>query len=258
MPKYVPIETAKTTPGMRLVLTAIAGAPWTEAAKAVFHVKRIPYVPVAQMPVETNDALRAWTGHENAPIAVYENEKPRAGWAEILFLVERLAPEPRLIPANPEDRVRMFGLAHELCGEDGLAWNRRYQMISGAMNPGGGAVPKPIGEYLASKYGFSEADAARAPARVAEILATMSRQYRAQQERGRRFLIGESLSALDLYWATFAAIVDPLPPDHCPMPDWLRNAYKVVDPAVTSALDPGLLAHRERIYREYLPLPIDA
>jgi glutathione S-transferase len=258
MPQYVPIEKARAMPGMRLVLTAIAGAPWTEAAKAVFHVKRIPYVPVAQMPIETNEALRAWTGHENAPIAVYENEKPRAGWAEILFLVERLAPEPGLIPTDPEDRVRMFGLAHELCGEDGLAWNRRHQMVAGSLNPGGGAVPKPIGQYLAPKYGYSDEGAARAPARVAEILRTMSRQYRAQQERGRRFLIGESLSALDLYWATFAAIIDPMPSDRCPMPEWLRKSYKVEDPAVTGALDPGLLEHRDRIYREYLPLPIDA
>jgi len=252
MPEYVPIEKAKSMPGMRLVLTAAAGAPWTEAAKAVFHVKRIPYVPVKQWPGETNEALRAWTGHENAPIAVYENEKPRAGWTEILFLVERLAPEPRLIPADPEDRVRMFGLANELCGEDGLAWNRRHQMVE---DP---SVPKPLQGYLGSKYGYSEAGAARAPKRVAEILATMSRQYRAQKERGRRFLIGDSLSALDLYWATFAAIVDPMPSDRCPMPDWLRGAYKVTDPAVTSSLDPGLLEHRDRIYRDYLVLPIEA
>ena len=258
MPSYVPIERAKAMPGMRLVLTAIAGAPWTEAAKAVFHVKRIPYAPVAQMPVETNEALRAWTGHENAPIAVYENERPRTGWAEILFLVERLAPEPRLIPEDPEDRVRMFGLAHELCGEDGLAWNRRHQMVEGSRNPAGGAVSGAIGDYLAKRYDYSDAAAARAPRRVAEILATMSRQYRAQNERGRKFLIGEGLSALDLYWATFAAIVDPLPNEHCPMPDWLRSAYKVTDRAVTSALDPGLLEHRDRIYRDYLVLPIDA
>ena len=257
MPEYVPIEKAKTMPGMRLVLTAIAGAPWTEAAKAVFHVKRIPYAPVKQLPIETNAALREWTGHENAPIAVYENEKARVGWVEILFLVERLAPEPRLVPADPEDRVRMFGLANELCGEDGLAWNRRHQMIAGSAVPDG-AVPKPIGEYLAEKYGFSEANAARAPKRVAEILATMSRQYRAQQSRGSRFLIGDSLSALDLYWATFAAIVEPMPGDRCPMPDWLRRAYTIEDTSVTGAMDPGLLEHRDRIYRDYLVLPIDA
>jgi glutathione S-transferase len=151
----------------------------------------------------------------------------------------------------------MFGLANELCGEDGLAWTRRYQMIAGSRAPGG-AVPKPIGEYLASKYGFGEQGAARAPARVAEILRTMTRQYRAQKDRGRTFLIGDSLSALDLYWATFAAIVDPMPNDRCPMPDWLRSAYTVEDPAVRSAVDPGLFEHRDRIYREYLALPIDA
>jgi glutathione S-transferase len=257
MPRYVPIDEAKAMGGLRLVLTAIAGAPWTEAAKAVFHVKRIPYVPVAQIPVETNDALRAWTGHENAPIAVYESEKPRTGWAEILLLAERLAPDPPLIPADPDERVRFFGLAHELCGEDGLAWNRRLQMIEGS-RADGGAVPRGLGDYLVARYGYSEAAAARAPARIAEILRTMSRQYRAQAERGRAFLVGDRLSALDLYWATFAAIVDPLPPAQCPMPEWLRDAYRVVEkPSVREALDPGLLEHRDRIYRQYLELPID-
>jgi len=257
--EYTPIENAKTMKGLRLVLTAIPGAPWTEAAKAVFHVKKIPYVPVAQLPMQTNDALRAWTGHENAPIAVYEDEKPRVVWTELLFLAERLAPNPPLIPSDPEDRVRMFGLAHELCGEDGLAWNRRHQMVEASHDPARGAISRPIGDYLAVRYGFSEASASRAPARIAEILRTMSSQYQAQHKRGSRFLVGDRLSALDLYWATFAALVSPLPPDACPMPDWLRKSYHALDqPSVRDALDPGLLEHRDRIYRDHLALPIVA
>src|SRR5258706_2714320 len=148
MREYVPIETAKTMKGLRLVPTAIPGPPWTEAAKAVFHVKRIPYVPVAQQPVVTNDALQEWTGHSNAPIAVYDDERTRAGWAEILFLAERLAPQPSLIPAEPEDRVRFFGLAHEICGEDGLGWNRRNLMVLESRDAGARkGVPSEIGKY---------------------------------------------------------------------------------------------------------------
>ena len=256
MPNYVPIDEAKAMSGLRLVLTAIPGPPWTEAAKAVFHVKRIPYVPVAQQPMVTNDALRAWTGHENAPIAVYENEKARAGWAEILFLAERLVPEPRLIPPAPEDRILMFGLAHEICGEDGLGWNRRHVMVSDAYERQHG-VSKDIGDYLAVRYGYGAAAAKRAPARVAEILRSLAKQLRAQRERGRRFLVGDSLSALDLYWATFAVLLQPLPPAECPMPDFLRTSYTVGDGPIKDALDPALLEHRDRIYREHLALPID-
>ena len=40
-----------------------------------------------------NEALRAWTGRDNAPIAVYEDEPGRDGWAEILDLAERLDPD---------------------------------------------------------------------------------------------------------------------------------------------------------------------
>jgi hypothetical protein len=253
---YVPIDEAKGMKGLRLVLTAIPGPPWTEAAKAVFHVKRIPYVPVAQQPMVTNDALRAWTGHENAPIAVYEDEKARAGWAEILFLAERLAPEPRLIPTAPEDRVLMFGLAHEICGEDGLGWNRRHVMVRDAYERQHG-VSKDIGDYLAVRYGYNEAAAKRAPARVAEILRSLAKQLREQRERGRRFLVGDSLSALDLYWATFAVLLQPLPPAECAMPDFLRTSYTVTEGPIKEALDPALLEHRDRIYRDYLELPID-
>ena len=41
----------KSLPGLRLVLTAGApGAPWTEAAKGIFEVKKIPFARVAQRP----------------------------------------------------------------------------------------------------------------------------------------------------------------------------------------------------------------
>jgi hypothetical protein len=256
MPNYVSIDEAKAMPGLRLVLTSIPGPPWTEAAKAVFHVKRIPYAPVAQQPMVTNDALREWTGHENAPIAVYEGEKARAAWNEILFLAERLAPEPALIPKAPEDRIRMFGLAHEICGEDGLGWNRRHVMVRDAYARRG--VSPEIADYLAVRYGYTEAAAARAPERIVEILRSLGAQLRAQRELGRRFFVGDSLSALDLYWATFAVLFQPLPPAECALPSWLRESYTVPEGPLRAALDPELLEHRDRIYRDYLELPIVA
>ena len=237
--------------GLRLVLTAYPGPPWTEAAKAVFHVKRIPYVPVAQQPMVTNDALQAWTGHNNAPIAVYDDERPRTGWAELLALAERLTPEPRLMPADLEDRVRFFGLANEICGEDGLGWNRRLLMIARLYERGAG----PVADYLAQRYQYDEPAARRAPDRIREIVYALRAQLRAQHARGRRFLIGDSLSALDLYWSAFAALLDPLPADLCPMPDYLRAMY-TYDGDLRDEIG-ELLAHRDRIYRDHLELPVD-
>ena len=251
MAEYIDIDTAKQMRGLRLVLTAgVPGAPWTEAAKAVFDVKKIPYVRIAQRPGVTDAALREWTGHANAPIAIYEDERPRAGWLEILHLAERLAPTPRLIPQGSRDRVLMFGLANELMSEDGLVWCRRLMMFDGMGNSG-------FAKLRGRDYGYTPEDARRAPQRVLDVLALFAEQWKAQRALGKRYLVGDALSALDLYWATMVAIVAPLPPDACPMPDGLRQAYMGTPEHIRATLDPALLEHRDFIYRTYLTLPID-
>ena len=79
----------------------------------------------------------------------------------------------------------------------------------------------------------------------------------ARCEVGRRYLLGEQLSALDIYWATMAAIVAPLPEAQCPMPKGLRAAYAIYPEHIRAALDPALIEHRDFIYRTYLTMPID-
>jgi len=73
---------------------------------------------------------------------------------------------------------------------------------------------------------------------------------------GSKFLIGDRLSALDIYWAAFAALVQPLPPELCPMATAFRDHYAGMDAGVLAATSPLLLEHRDFIYREYLELPI--
>jgi hypothetical protein len=62
---------------------------------------------------------------------------------------------------------------------------------------------------------------------------------------------------LDIYWATFAALIKPLPPDLCPIPASLRMFFTNTDPVIAAAIAPGLMEHRDFIYREYLELPMD-
>lgn len=251
MAEYVDIEEAKKKRGLRLVLTAgLPGAPWTEAAKAVFDVKKIPFVRVAQRPGVTDAALREWTGHANAPVAMYDDERARPGWLEILHLAERLAPTPRLIPQASHDRVLMFGLANELMSEDGLVWCRRLMMFD---QMGDNGFVKLRGR----DYGYTREDAQRAPQRVRDILALFAEQWRAQRALDRRYLVGDTLSAVDLYWATMIAVIAPLPPDACPMPDGLRQTYEGAPADIRAAVDPALLEHRDFIYHTYLTLPID-
>lgn len=255
MAEYVDIETARGLSGLRLVLTRMPGAPWTEAAKAVFDVKGIPYARVAQVTGQTDAALREWTGIVNAPIAIYEDERPRAGWLEILLLAERLAPEPRLIPAEPRERALMLGLAGELLSEDGLVWNRRLNMFEQGFRQG-----SPLSGFARLRgrdYGWSPEAAERATGRIIEVLRLMSEQLAAAQRAGHAYLTGDALSALDLYWATACAIVAPLPRDQAAMPDAVREAYEAYPEPIAEALDPALVEHRDFVYREHLTLPID-
>ncbi len=257
MAEYLEVTEARDLPGLRLALTVGVPGPWGEAAKGVFYVKRIPFVKVRQLPGEPNEELEAWTGHDNAPIAVYENERPRTTWTEILFLAERLSPEPALIPADPAERARMFGLSHELCGELGLAWCRRLSMIHGLLSKiPEGSPGRAMAERLGAKYGYEPKLAEAAPQRVAQVLTLLSEQLREQRERGSPYMIGERLSALDIHWAAFAAILDPLPDDVCPLPPFMRQQYTARDPVVREALHPGLLAQRDFTYQKHLELPL--
>ncbi len=261
--EYVEPEIARESPGLRLVLTTGVPGPWGEAAKAVFHVKRLDYVPVRQTAAETNDALVAWTGFRNAPQAVYDDEPARIGWEEILALAERLAPEPALVPADERERALVMGMAHAICSEDGLGWNRRLQLIAPMLSlPDAATNPDLAGtRRLGREYGWSPEATRRANARIVSILRFFADQLSAQHAAGRDYLVGDGLSAVDLYWATFAAMLRPLPDALCPMPEMIRGAYggttPEIDAVLTSPAGQALLAHRDRVYERHLPLPLD-
>ncbi len=250
---YVSVTEAIDLPGLRLVLTAGVPGPWGEAAKGIFHVKGIGYVPVRQTAGEESEELREWTGQTSAPAAMYENERPRTGWAEILLLAERLEARSALLPRDPQKRAETFGVCHEICGEQGFAWSRRLMLLDPIMRD------KPIDSSnpLAWKYGYSPEAADRAAARVNEVTLVLATRLREQHTAGRRFLIGETMTAADIYWATFAAMLVPLPVEQCPMPDWLRPMYDVRTTPSEVTFDPILLDHRDFIYRDYLALPMD-
>jgi glutathione S-transferase len=257
--EWLSVEDARQRGGLRLVITAGVPGPWGEAAKAVFRVKGVPFVKVRQQVGQPNDALFAWTGHRNAPIAVYEDEMPRTGWVEILHLAERLAPEPALIPSDPAQRALFFGLCHELMSEGGFGWCRRLMLFResiGDSDERSGAPRPPLGRMF-QQYGYSLAGARAAPRRIAEILGVLSEQLRSQRAAGHTYLMGAEPSALDLYWAAMAGIAAPLPPEECAVSDGMRALYTATDPVVAAALDPALLEHRDLVYAKHMGLPVD-
>src|SRR6266849_8868540 len=100
--KYVGIEEARSMTGLRLILGAYAvPGPWREACKGIFYVKKIPYVPVASAGKDGTDReLYEWTAQRSAPVAIWNDERPRSTWIEQLYLAERLQRFPALIPAS--------------------------------------------------------------------------------------------------------------------------------------------------------------
>lgn len=255
---YVSPEQAREMPGLRLALTAGTPGPWSEAAKGILRVKGIDFVPVRQEGGGENAALFAWTGHRNAPVAVWDDEPPRAGWAEILMLAERLKPEPALVPAEMAARADMLGLSHLICGEQGFGWNRRLLMTRDLIAMDDGTAPAVRGTVtLLKRYGWAEAEAAAAPARIAAILRHLAARLAAQAARGSAYFIGDGLTAVDIHWACFANLLDPLPPEVNPMPKMLRLLFERRDPVVAAAIDPILLRHRDLIYERHLGLPLD-
>src|SRR5215469_12106789 len=117
---YIGVEEAIKRRGLRMVVVGNVPSPWGEAAKGILHIKGIEWVAVRL--VYDSEPLREWAGQLSGPVAIYDDEKPRSGWAEILLLAERLAPKPGLLPADRAERALAFGLSHEICGEAGLGW----------------------------------------------------------------------------------------------------------------------------------------
>ena len=256
MAEFVDLESAKAAKGMRLVVVAGVPSPWSQAAKGILHVKEIPHVLVRMAPGD--EALGEWTGEMSAPVAIYEDEAPRSGWAEILLLAERLAPEVPLLPKDAKQRALCFGLSHELNGEMGLGWCRRLEGIAASIaSEGKEGFPLPVAHYLGAKYGYREGCGSEARQRVVEILQMLTRHLKDQQAAGSEYYLDNMLSALDLYSATMMALFEPLPQEQCPMPEALRAAFSSVHPEIRAALDPILFEHRDRIYGKHLLLPVE-
>lgn len=250
---YVQPEAARNQPGLRLALTCQAPAPYSMSARSVFDLKGVPYVPVAQVGGTENSALRDWTGHRNAPIAVYEDEAPRTGWLEILNLAERLGSGPSLIPEDIEQRMTMIGLTNELIGENGWVWNMRLVML-GLGGPERAAEAAKVNPMY-RQYGYSEAAKDHAVERARVIFERFTDHVLAQKRAGSRYLIGDSLTALDVYWAYFSQIAKTLPEADCPMPSGLRKAYDLSS-AAQGEFDPYLVEQRDFIFAEHLALPL--
>lgn len=253
MTEFVDLESAQLRGGLRLVLLARVPSPWSEAARGLFHVKRLPFVAVRHWP--PGPELLAWTRGHNAPAVIYEDEAPLSGWADILALAERLAPEPALVPAGPE-RIEMFGLSHELLGVGGIAWNARALLIDASLaSEGQRGFPLRIAQFLSTKYRYRPGDFEQTRARLLESLELLARRLEQSPSSGPYFY-GSRLTALDIYSAAALHVLAPLPPEQCPEGQLLRASFEWLQAELGAGLPQSLLEHRRLVYEQHLELPI--
>merc|ERR1712217_879536 len=113
---------------------------------------------------------------------------------------------------------------------------------------------------LTLKYGYSEQAAASVPAALVASLTVFKDQLQAQKAAGSPYLIGDSLSALDIYFATASIMLVPPGPEIIPRTKengGLMKAFAKNPPEVQSLLESSnwLTEYRDHIYKKHLVTP---
>lgn len=254
-PEFITLEeAANMKTGTRATFIPGVQALYAEALKNICYVKKIPLIralhPFMGVDKKTGkdrqERLYELTSQTSLPVMFHNDERPRSNWTEQLALAEQIgaSDSPALIPVELGQRVEMFGLCAIVLAEDGLVWNMRI------------LTDGPLGR----KYGYSEEASAQAPDKMAEIVRVIDAQVEVQEEQGSKYLVGDSISAADVYWATMSMLVIPAPPEI--MPRTKQNAGMLTGfeacsqiPQVKEAVTNRLEKHRDYILATYCETP---
>ena len=249
--EYEEIEHIISADGLRLVLVQGFPSPWGQAAKAMMEYKDLPYAAGALQARGENTAIVNWAGVNSGPVVAWDDEPPLNRWDDILMLLERLAPDKPLIPEAQAARVQFFGLAHNICGPLGFGWNRRLDGLHTAAKAG--HAPGAFGE----KYGYNETDGELAVERSIAFLKYLTTVLKSQAVNGSDYLIGETITAADFYWAAFSNLAQIQSAEECPLASAIRTRFESVKPEVAAAVNPILIEHRDRIMRTHFKIPME-
>ena len=113
-----------------------------------------------------------------------------------------------------------------------------------------------MGQFLASRYGYTPDAAAAARARMLVVLELYDRQLARSRAAGHAYLLGDAVGALDVYLATFLNTVLASEEDCPDMRPELRAAFAYLAEETAAHVPPALVAHRTLMYRQHLPWPI--
>ena len=62
---------------------------------------------------------------------------------------------------------------------------------------------------MARAYGGTEAEAEASPQYLATMLDAFAARLEAQKARGSRYFVGDRVTACDIHWACFSALLNP-------------------------------------------------
>jgi glutathione S-transferase len=254
-PEFITLdEAAAMKTGTRVTFVPGIPAMFSEALKNICFVKGVPLIRVLHPRMGVDEStgedrqakLFELTAQTSLPTMFHNEERPRNVWLEQLALAERIgAPgTPNLIPDSFERRAELFGLCAIVLAEDGLVWNMRIM------------VDSPLGQ----KYGFSAEASAAAPGKIAEVITLLDRQLDAQAQRGSSYLVGEALTAADIYWATLSMSVLPPPAEIMPLTQQNRGMLKFFEansrvPQIAGALTKRIEEHQRFILMTHCETP---
>ena len=254
-PSFISLdEAAAMTEGTRITFIPGLQALYAEALKNICYAKGVPVIRALhpQMGVDKDTGedrqarLYQLTSQTGLPTMFFDEERPRNVWTEQLALAERIGSpgSPMLIPKNFAHRVEMFGLCAITLAEDGLVWNMRI------LNDGA----------LSRKYGYSEAASAAAPEKIVEIIALMDAYLEQQAERGSKYLVGDAVTAADIYWATMSMCVTATEPDIMPVTRQNQGMLKYFAsnskrPEIAKVLSHRITDHQRYILTTYCETP---
>ena len=247
-------EAASMKSGTRVTFIPGMQALYAEALKNICYVKKVPLIralhPLMGVNKETGEDRQArlyeLTSQTSLPTMFHNEERPRNVWIEQLALAEQIGAEdsPSIIPESFELRAEMYGLCAIILAEDGLVWNMRI------LNDG------PLGR----KYGYSEAASSSAPSKIINALKVIDAKLKSQEKLNSKFLIGDELSAVDIYWATMSMCMIPATEDI--MPKTKQNqgmlaGFEAISkiPDFANIISPLMRDHQRNILKTYCETP---
>ena len=254
-PEFITLnEAAAMKSGTRVTFIPGMQALYAEALKNICYVKNIPIIRVLHprmgLDKETGEDRQArlyeLTSQSSLPTMFHQTDRPRNVWIEQLSLAENIGSDdsPKLIPDNHQDRVQMFGLCAVIVGEDGLVWNIRILNDS----------------PLARKYGYSEQASSAATDKIVELISLIDSRLEEQEKLGSPYLVGTTVTAADIYWATMVMSVISTHDDIMPrtrqnqgMLAWFEANSKI--PAIKNVLSKRIQGHQNYILKTYCETP---